>query len=211
MKTRIGLLLLPLVALAACVDNNASIEIATICAAPDDATECAFSSSQCGQTWIGQTTLDISVSSSLWIMLQVNNQLPNNESLDENRLNTNDAWVHGYVVEFDIGLPDVEATILGAAWVPAENSTVVSLEPIDETAAAALSIIPLGGGVDIVAHLRLRGVYGDTTEFETGEFDIPIRVCNGCMGVPACATAGDVRFFCPKAGQLPASSECVTP
>ncbi len=212
MKTRTGLLLLPLAALAACADNKVSVEIQTICAPPDDADKCMFAST-CEAQNIGHNTLDVSVSNSLWLFLQVANQLPNNENLGDNRLNSNDAWVNEYSVEFDIALPESTGPILGSAWIPAEGSSVISVLPINETVASTLGgVIPGGAALDLVGHLRLRGVYGDTTEFETGVFDVPMRVCNGCVGpAPTCPTAGDVLAVCPKWGQSPASFKCVTP
>ncbi len=214
MKTPLSLCALAVLALAACAKNNASIEIAAVCAPPDDAQKCSFSST-CDAETIGRIRLDVAVTNYLWLFIQVNNQTPNNAKSDTGRVNTNDAWVHEYTVTFDgISLPDAQATILGSAYVPAAGSAVISVTPITEALGNTLAgQIPAGGARDVVGHLRLRGVYGDTTEFETGDFDIPIRLCSGCIGPGpgACATAGQFPFVCPHWGQTPASVKCAQP
>ncbi len=213
MKTRIASLL-PLLALAACAKNNASVEIAAVCAPPKDASKCSFSS-KCDMVNIGYNAIDVGVAgASLWLFLQVNNQLPNNENLQTGRLNTNDAWVNEYEITFDVGLSDVTGPVPGgASLVPAGGSTVISILPIDATAAATLATaVPAGAGINIVGHLRLKGVYADTTAFETGVFDVAIHACSACSGTAPTCAAGDYLAVCPPSwAQSPKSFKCVTP
>ena len=215
MKTRLALLL-PLVALAACTaDNNASVKVAGICLPPTDATNCVFSATCSGQ-YIGRNEIDIGVTNHLWLIVQVNNQLPDNKNLSNFRTNTNDAYVHEVVVEYPgTGLPTATSSILGSAVVPANGTTVISVLAVPESIGDTLrtsGAIPAGGSLDGVAKMRLKGVLGDTTKFETGDFEIPIRVCNGCVGAFACTdpTKPLLAVCPPNQGQLPASAVCFT-
>lgn len=226
MKTRLAFLL-PLLATAGCtVGNSASVKVSGICLPPSDASSCTFSAT-CGNQYIGRNAIDIAETNHLWIVIQVDNQLPNNEDLSNFRTNTNDAYVHEYVVEYTgTELPTATAPILGSAVVPASGSTVISVLPIPESIGAVIQanapgpdavfgtaddVLPPGSYIDGTAKLRLKGALGDTTSFETGVFEMPIRVCNGCLGVLTC-TAPDFPVFCPpNSGQLPLSATCVTP
>jgi hypothetical protein len=209
MKTRRSLLL-ALLSLAACADNNASVRVTALCLPPEDPTTCTFSST-CDAQYIGQTIIDVGATNHLWTIVQVDNLLPNNGNTDTFRTNTNDAFVQEYEVEYS-GLPFPTATgsVLGSATVPAGGSTVISVLAVNEATAATLTV-PAGSYADLVAKLRLKGVYADTTKFETGDFQIPVRVCNGCIGSLTC-TLPDVPAYCPpNPGQMPASAKCVTP
>jgi hypothetical protein len=221
MKTRLALLL-PLLALAACkAENNASVRLAMVCAPPDDAAVCSFAET-CEAEFIGQTFVEVTQTNHLWTFVQVDNQRPDNTDEDTFRTNTSTAFVQEYDVEYVglAGMPPVNgAPILGSATVPSEGSAVISIRPIPESVGNFLlsdpaSPLPAGAFRDVVAKVTLRGVYGSTDEFETGEYEIPIRLCNGTCVVafPPCATATDVRFLCPfNPGQAPISTECAPP
>lgn len=210
MRTRSLLCAVALFAASGCADNNASIQLAAICSAPDDAAACSFSST-CDQQYIGDVAIDLDDTSSLQLIVQVNNQLPDNASAGAKRVNTNDAFVRATVTRFEgVSLPETFEQVPGSAWVQAGGSSVISIEPIDVSAAAALrAMIPAGNRL-ITAYVKLLGVYSDTTEFETGEFAIPIYACRGCVpAAAACTTAGAQLKYCPQAGQFPSSSACV--
>ncbi|MFL5444667.1 MAG: LEA type 2 family protein [Myxococcales bacterium] len=212
MKTRLATLL-PLLALAACADNNASVHLAAICAPPDDASACEFNAT-CEAQYIGFTQLDVALANKLWLLVQVDNQTPNNSKGDAFRTNTNDAFVQEYEIEYPgTGFPTARGPIPGSARVPAAGSAVISLPAVDEaTTTRVANALPLvGSQIDGVAQVKLRGVYADTTSFVTGVFEIPIRACRGCLPVLGCPTLGDVLVFCPQDGQTPASASCVTP
>jgi len=183
------------VGLHGCADDRASIQIQAICAPSDD---CTFSG-RCDMQYIGFPTLDVatSLTGRLWLFLQVENQLPDNEDLDAGRLNTNDAHIDETTIEYD-GAPFPPVAIGSNFSVQAGETAVVSVDAIPQPL-DALTVLAAYEG-EVVARVRFRGYYDDATRFETGEFPITIRVCNGCAPV-ACAGAGT----CPpdSEGQLP--------
>jgi hypothetical protein len=228
MKTRLSLLV-PLLALAGCrAENNASVYMAAICAPPDDASNCTFAAT-CTAQYIGDNFVDLQRTNFLWTFIEVHNQTPNNDGLANSRTNTNDAFVQEYEIEYE-GLPVPTATgsIPGSARVPADGTAVISVRPVPESTGNALRASIAGpdgifGTADDllqgaavaegIAKVRLKGVYADTTSFKTGIFQIPFRVCSGCVGPDVtCASVTDIRVHCPdNYGQAPISSACTAP
>jgi hypothetical protein len=200
MKTRALILALPLVALAACRDNRASVQIQSICAPTKD---CTFTGS-CDAVYVGYPTLDVGTNAagSMQLYFQVDNQLPDNTNLPNGRVNTNNAHVDQTVVDFE-GPAISQAVLQTNHTVPAGGSTVFRIEVIPailNARAALQAYAGLGPARDMLANLRLRGYYDDGTRFETGEFPVAIRVCQGCLGLVCGGGA-----TCPPGndGQLP--------
>jgi hypothetical protein len=188
--------------LAACADNNASVQWVAICLPPDD--DCVFSDT-CDAQSIGEVWIDTLESNLLWLTVQFDNNRPSNEIVEQGQLNTADAYIQGYDVEFEgVGLSvpassyDVPSYI-----VPAAGSAVVSV---------FVPVLALGpaGGTYVTALVRTRGVYGDGSGFETAAVEIPMIVCSGCIGPPGCpaATPTLVGTCPPTVGQSPLSSIC---
>jgi hypothetical protein len=203
MKTRFASLA-SVLALAAgvgffgCAENHGSITMRAICVPTDD---CMFSS-QCDAQYIGFPTLDVGTSDSMWLLVEVANQLPNNADEAAFRTNTNDAIVTSAVVSYErVALPRV--TVGSTFLVPADGSAVISVEAIPGRLGAGpilAALAPTAAPVEILAKIRLRGHYVHGGEFETGEFPVAIRICTGCLGVqcggaPTCPPLSD--------GQLP--------
>jgi hypothetical protein len=191
-------------AATACVDNNASLQWVAICAPPDDATDCVFAET-CDAQYIGEVALDTSVSNFLWLFVEYANNRFRTDDPDQGQLNTADAYIQGYDVEFEgIGLSvPASAHDVPSYWVPAEGTAVVSVfVPVTATAPA--------GGVYVTALIRTRGVYGDGASFETAAIEVPIFMCAGCLGIPTCppATPTLVATCPPTFGQLPLSGAC---
>jgi hypothetical protein len=208
MKTRLALLL-ALTALSGCAKNNASVRVEALCAVPDD---CKFSGSTCDLVYIGQVAVDLNLTSSLELFLQVDNLLPDNSNANTFRTNTNDAFIQEYEVEY-VGLGTFTGTVTGSATVPAGASQIINVDLLPAAAlSTVLSVVPPGSQLDVVARLRLKGVYGDTTSFESGDYEIRGRVCNGtgCADVvPTTCTAPAVLVYCPAQGQLPTVTFCL--
>jgi hypothetical protein len=202
MKTRALLLALPLLAVAGCRDNRASVKIQSICAPTSD---CTFSAS-CDQVYVGYPTLDTlaNANGSLHLYFELKNDLPNNRDVLTGRVNTNDAHVDETVVEF-LGPGLAGATLATQHTVPAGGNTVVRIEVIPQVLGARAALqayAPTTVPRDLVANLRVRGYYDDGSRFETGEFPVAVRICQGCVGTVCGGGA-----TCPpnNDGQLPIS------
>ncbi len=169
------------------VENRASVQTQMICAPP---ASCTFSDA-CDAQYIGYPTLDKSVNTAgtLWLTLQIGNNMPNNASLELGRANTNDAHIDEASVEYEGAMTGTQ-TIGSNFDVPAAGTAVVS---------ARLNLAAAAAG-EVLAHLRFRGYLDDGTRFETGDFPISVVVCaSGCAPV-ACG-----GLTCPpdSEGQLP--------
>ncbi len=172
-----------------CADNRASIQIQAVCVPTDD---CTFGET-CDAQYIGYPTLDTTASTSdaLWLVLQVENQLPDNSDAELGRLNTNDAHVDETVIEYEGSTGTLGPAAIGSNfYVPATGSAVVSVR------------VPLAGAAAglVRASIRMRGYLDDASTFETGEFPVVVRICAGCVG-----SCGAGIGTCPpdSNGQLP--------
>lgn len=215
------LLLAPLL-LAACVDNKGTVQLRHVCAPPEAASTCGFAET-CDAVSLAPFFFDVSAGSPrMWMFVEVGNQLESNASPEIGRVNTHDAYVQEAVVSYEGGgLALASASHRLQQMVPSESTQVLSIYPLPDSAAFELSTFTITGIVDIVAKVKLKGVYGDETGFETAEYEIPLRICNGCLnpgGPIGCPTAGDLLFACPPGSapgglisQSPASFECVSP
>lgn len=199
MKTRLAALALALAGAACTADNNASVQVQRICAPPEDG--CTFSAT-CDLQYIGVVTMDTAVTDQLWLFLQVNNQLPDDTDAQRGKLNTNDAFVEEYQVEYE-GLAAPATSGRLQSLVPAGGSAVVSVFPIPPAIGASIAVTG-----DVIAKLRLKGKYGDEESFETARLEIPIRICSGCVGAPVCADGSPAALCPPNPGQLPLAATC---
>ncbi|WP_242340963.1 MULTISPECIES: hypothetical protein [Anaeromyxobacter] len=197
MKTRLAALALASLALA-CADNAASIQPFAICAPPDaSGADCVFEST-CTMVHMGPLRIDPSLTATLSVYMQVNNQLPDNTDLSAGRLNTNDAYVTEYEVEYD-GAASGTSAGHTQAMIPADGSTVVGL----------LLQPPLVAG-QLVAKLKLKGRFADQSTFETAAYETPIIV--GPVGPPQCPTGETVVGTCGgTVGQVPLGVACAAP
>ena len=191
-----------------CADNMTSVQIAAICAPPDDAAICTFAST-CDAQFIGITAIDTVQTNTLWLIVQVNNQTTNNADSNTSRTNSHDAYVEEVDVEYEapFAIPDARQRI-GPFVVPAAGSAVISMFPIPPAAGDIIDAQLVGStAVGIVAKTKLKGHYQDQTPFETAALEVAVDVCEGCFDPNPCTTGLPVAF-CPNFGQSPASVEC---
>jgi hypothetical protein len=203
MKTRALILVLPLVALAVAGcsrTNHSSVEIQAICAMTDD---CKFQTT-CTNTLMGNPIVDAAMTGSIWVPIQMQNQLPNNKDLTRGQVNTNDAHIDEYVLEYEGGGFGTVAVPTNQI-VPANGTTVILVELVPAVlgAQAALASYSGGGLKALQINLRVRGYYDDGSRFETGEFPIALWVCTGCIG--ACPTGTSIKCPASNPGQAPRS------
>lgn len=207
MKTRPLILALLALGPAGCADNMTSIEINAICAPPDDAASCTFSAT-CDAQFIGIASVDVGLTDTLWLIVQMNNQTTNNADPGSFRTNSHDAYVEEVSTEYEAPFPigDTRQRV-GPYVVPANGSSVVSMFPVTSAAAAqirgAVGPVPVG----IVAKVKASGHYQDQSAFETAAYEVAVEVCNGCFDPNPCTTGVPVAV-CPNFGQSPASVKC---
>jgi hypothetical protein len=183
MKTRALLLALPLLAagaLGACRDDSASLQVQAICFPTDD---CTFGTT-CDNTAFSPVILDRNVGDHVDLYIQIENQTPNNENLDVGRTNTNDAQVDQITIEYDG--PAIPRQVLGAnVYVPANETNLIKIRVIPvgySLAGGVLDAFATAAGTEMTARVRLGGSWYDGSRFETAEFPITVKVCEGCLG-----------------------------
>jgi hypothetical protein len=220
MKTRLAPLLAALaLGSAGCTENMGTVQIFEICSIPESA--CTFSG-ECEAGYGGEVVVDVAQQTHLSLVLQVNNQRATTEGTD-----VADAYLREYVTEYDVlaataaKTPDT-FTAPGtsgrvAVTIPSSGSTTVMVQPITAPFGAGLvaqlvkSTPTAPSYVDLLARLRLKGVYAEGSSFETAEFEIPVRVCNGCLPVLCLST--QLAASCPpdSPAQLPGRLDaCIT-
>jgi hypothetical protein len=194
MKTRLAVLaalaLGTLAGAGGCADNRASIQVQSICY-PTEA--CATE----GGCELVLTGTPYAMGATLRLLLQVENQLPDNADPDVGRLNTNDAHVDEVYIEY---LPSLATAVTGTnSWLPANSTGIVSI---------AIPVPTVTGGAEIVARVRLRGYLDDDTRFETGEFPIVFVTCSG-DGCPAATTCPAGAKTCPQGAEAQDPIVCI--
>jgi len=218
MRTPLLFAPLALAAVVGCAPQHSSVEIFAICAPPVDAKLCAGAAT-CAKVLANSrlyfyTSLNTTagvLTNSLVASIQFNNQNPRNGDTSAGRTNTNDAVIEKYRLSYPgSGLPDTDYA--ATATIPAggaQSPLVVLIPPerADDLAAATVD----GTERLVLVDLQAEGRYMDGTRFETGVFRIPVDVIDAPFaGGPACTTAGEVRFYCPNAGQT-SSNSCAAP
>jgi hypothetical protein len=191
----VGLIL----ALGACGAPNSSVQWGGICSLPTDATQCTFTE-KCDAQYIGNVELDLAVSRSLWLVVQLDNARTDNTVADTGHVNNAQAYVQEY--EFEFGSGGATATTpVTSSVVPAAGTAVISMQ----VPFAGISASP-GTVVSVLA--RARGVFGDGTKFETGQLQFPVTITT--LGFPVCPPATPtLTGVCPPAfGQVPVSIAC---
>ena len=227
MKTRLApiAVALALGAAGCTTENMGSEQVFAICGIPDDA--CTFQG-ECGATHIGDVILDIAQQDHLWLPLQLNNQRVPTTDAETGRTDTADAYLQTYDSEYSVVAvpapgtpsavvaPGTSGLVVGT--VPSAGSSVAAVQPITPALGAALvPQVPVSTPtspkyVDVVSHFRLKGVYGDGSSFTTARFDIPVRICKGCL--PVICPSTTLASSCPPdaPGQVPGRVDaCVTP
>jgi hypothetical protein len=198
------LALLVAAGLAGCVGNNSSVEMAAICSFTED---CTFSG-ECDTMMGAKPWVDVSMTDEMILMVQFNNQVPNNENVEVGRLNTKDARITSYEVTYDPG--DIAGGTIDVNYlIPAGGTAVLPVWVVIPGSGADLSLgavppNPLTGAASVVAHVVARGSYQDGGDFKTAEYDVALDVLNG--GGPAGCEA-----FCPFiAGQIAQGPGCMS-
>lgn len=225
MKTRLAAFTCALAILASgCADNIQTVSMEALCAPPDDATKCGLGSGTCTALiasarpffftqWVGATN-------GFEMFTQVLNQAPNNADASTGRVNTNDAIITGYELDFASDFYNRKAYWYPANFaVPAAGAFAPVIKYIPEAISAEMQMAfpvynsadPTTGPFPVTVGVRLRGHLLDDREFTSGTFTITIDLFNANAGVPVCPKTGDVfQAACPNGGQT-STFACVTP
>lgn len=177
---------------SACADNDQSIFVRSVLAPPQNRQNggCTYTADPTAAT-ISEGTLDIALRRQYDPMLLAASQMiqrgdPNNTRAESNRVHINGATVRvtdangGEIAEFStLGSGNLE---------PQLNNTpgfgVVSITAIDQPTAAKIAPLigrPVFDYKQVVANIKLFGKTLGGVDLESGEFQFPIKVCNGCL------------------------------
>jgi hypothetical protein len=136
------------------------------------------------------------------LYVQLENQTPDNGNVDVGRTNTRDAQVDQVTIEYDG--PAIPRQVMGAnVWVPASSTQLIKIRVIPVGYAddnGPLDAFASADGRELTARVRVGGFWYDGSRFETAEFPITVKACEGCLGSGCGALA-----TCPpnSSGQLP--------
>jgi hypothetical protein len=194
--------------LGGCVKPSATVEIYQACAPPAPTAEgCIYPTGTCSLSPLDTYTMDVDVTSSMFLAVEVHNQLADNANPSTGAANTHNAFVNHYSVGFSASLPGTSGDIENA--VASNGSSVVGVRLIDSDTWQALynQLHGTNDTVRMTANLKLSGVWGDQSHFETAPRKFGIEVCAGCFVAPTCTTG--TLAFCPGPGVWPASSACL--
>lgn len=203
MDRRLLPLLVALAAAGSCAVKAPTVAFTTICAPPDGGS-CTFAAT-CDAQYIGPSVMDVAVTNQLWLTVEVHNQAADNSDKTIGRANTQDAYLQEIDVSYS-GAVAIPATATRMQQrVPANGTAVVSIFPIPVSAGVAAATLGGAAAADVVAKVKGKGIFGDDTSFETPVYEVPITICNGCLGPTTCAdpTQTVVALCPPNDGQRP--------
>jgi len=226
MKLGTATLLLALAALAGCNRTNASILIEATCAPPSPTSTnggCSWDVGTCSAEAIGLSYYDVYNHDALdpgpntdgfFLGVQVDNQLTNNADPSTGQVNTQDAFVDTFTVDFwndsGLDLPSITGPAQIQNTVPAGGSAVIGIYPIDVNTSVTLynALSGTTGLVHVIATVKLHGTLGDGSGFVSEERKYPVYVCADCIPTLTCTTAGDIPECCPAMFQSPTNCAC---
>jgi hypothetical protein len=200
--------LLPLAFLgAACSAKPPTVAFNQVCA-PPDATNCTFSAT-CDAQYIGPPTVDLGVTNLLWLTVEVHNQASDNTDEVIGRVNTQDAFLQEIDVSYSGGsLAIGDASTRVQQTVPANGTAVISIYPIPTSAGLGPGSLGAGTSTTVIAKVKGKGIFGDGSSFETPDWEVPVTLCNGCLGAIACAAGQTLSLCPPNNGQAPLTFTC---
>lgn len=175
----------------ACAENDESLFIRAALAPSSSRTGgiCTYTEDP-AQAFISSATLDIGLTDSYFAVLLVANQLIPRGDPNANRIEGNRIHVNGGVVK----VKDPNGTVLreftsfASSFLDPQNNNTPDTAPIGMTIFDAPSKAIIAGELpDRAARRSLLitiRVFGTTTagkELESGDFTLPMQVCNGCL------------------------------
>ena len=207
MKTRIPPLLALAGALCGCPqENHAGPEFFAICSNPEPTPGCLYPAA-CEQIALFNYAYDPTVAPDLLVPIEMNNPLLDNSDPSSGRVNTNDAVIQQWRLEYLAGGISVATAAYDQTQVVPAASHTVALVPVIPVS-LNLWAQGLPSGAELVVNVRAAGRYLDERYFETGPFRVPVSI--GTYSAPLNCTPPDELRACPQVGQT-GSYACVTP
>lgn len=195
-------------AAAGCTVTAPTVSFSAICSMPDAAT-CTFGDT-CNAQILFPAEIDLSVTSQLFLGMEAHNQARDNSDPASGRINTRDAYVQEIQITYAGGalaIPSVSVRM--QQRIPANGTAVLGILPIPASAGLTAASLGAGTSTQVIATVKGKGIFGDGSSFETPDFDVPVSICNGCLGpLPPCADPAQTLFVCPQDGQRPVTFAC---
>ncbi|MBX3222152.1 MAG: hypothetical protein KF795_16665 [Labilithrix sp.] len=174
----------------ACAENDQSIFIRNVLAPAQNRQngQCVYTADTT-QVFQSEGLLDVGIADTYVATLLVGNQLIARGNTQSVRAESNRARLNGAVVRItDPGGGVIsEFTALGSGFVDPAQNNLPSYSPFFVTALDPASIqriaqdVPVGQSRLLVANIKVFGQTLGGVDLESGEFQYPIRVCNGCL------------------------------
>jgi hypothetical protein len=195
-----------------CKKNTVSIQAFATCTMPDD---CKFSG-KC-DTYLNATPrLDLAYAESMWLAVEVHNNMPNNADTESGRLNTHDAHFESYDLSYSGVTAAIDpATITGLSGsggpaqqiIPAEGTAVIGFEPFPIHVVNAIlssgGAIPTGPDYDtVVVTVTFKGRLEDGSDWDV-DYKIPVELCANCLSYTCTDPSQIPLSACPSMFQLP--------
>ena len=183
--------------LSACSAEFSGVGIYAICAPPDpdSSTGACLYPATCDATFAGTPVLDVTTAQlDFRLPFQINNDLVDNSNLADGRVNTNNAFITSFEMNYSGAALDTW-TDNQSITVPTEGSSgaLLRLVPVQYFPA----LVPPGAArLSLVVNVRGHGHLGSQDSFTTAWFQVPVEVCAGCLAGQVCAP-GSVLATCP--------------
>ncbi|MBW2527141.1 MAG: hypothetical protein JRI23_23365 [Deltaproteobacteria bacterium] len=174
-----------------CVDNNSTIFIRQL-QAPEAENFCVVSNTPDSLHWL-EGTMDLSLASSYGGTVLVGNQLQ--ERGDESTARVETGRVQLY--EAEIELFDYNGATVSSFTMPTTGFVDVSSGTTPSYGLAGVVLVDQGAGVaanqTYISRVKIYGENLGGIEVETGWWDYPIYVCDGCLGC-ICPTSAEAEY-----------------
>ncbi len=164
-----------------CADNESSLFIEGVLSLPS--TDCV-ARPDAEALFLSQGVLDYGFADGYVAAVQVGNQLTQQGNRDKLRTETSRIHLQGARgTAYDVsgGGTDFEAIATGFVHPAAGTEPGLSAMFVNLVSPDALTAIAAGGEGTIVVRFRVYGTTLGGKEIESGDYDYPIFVCNGCL------------------------------
>lgn len=222
-------LLLAAGSLSGCkADSYAAVVPVGLCSPPTDATNCSMAGKCLAFLGAPQldyfifvaegvdtlTTVTTYVNGPMDLFMQWDNQALDNSDEGSGRTNTHDAYLTDLELSFSVNASPAfsiptRTVPMQPTVIPANSNATPVVEILPRTLIPTLATqIAAGSTAFIEVTMKGKGYFGDSSEFETGPFTIPIWVHNSPKQV--CVGQGGLRAVCLGVGYSGTRATCQT-